>query len=269
MIQSKKSLAKILGTSVSELDEIVDNLGSYYYSFQRKKVKSNGTIKIRTFDPSKGKLKAIQKQLLTRVLEELPLRDNVYGGVKKRSNIQNARMHKGKKFHFATDLKDFFPSISNALVFKTLREIGYSTAVARILTQLTTYKGHVPQGIPTSTYITNLVFTPIDDRLIEICRRHKITYTRFVDDLLFSSQSDFQHITKELIQVIQNEGFRISHRKTFYKIGPIEITGVLVRHNGMDLPDSKKQILADPQQSKTTKEGLGHYQKHITLLDQA
>ena len=61
MIQSKKSLAKILGTSVSELDEIVDNLGSYYYSFQRKKIKANGTVKIRTFDPSKGKLKSIQK----------------------------------------------------------------------------------------------------------------------------------------------------------------------------------------------------------------
>ena len=110
MIQSKKSLAKILGTSISELDEIVDNLGSYYYSFQRKKVKPNGTIKIRTFDPSKGKLKAIQKQLLNRVLEELPLRDNVYGVVKKRSNIHKAGMHKGKKFHLENDLKNSFPT---------------------------------------------------------------------------------------------------------------------------------------------------------------
>lgn len=268
-MQSKNTLAKILGTSVSELEEIADNLGSYYYSFQRKKIKPNGTIKIRTFDPSKGKLKSIQKRLLLNVLEKLPLRSNVFGGVKKRSNIQNARMHKGKKFHFATDLKDFFPSISNALVFKTLREIGFSTTVARIMTQLMTYKGHVPQGIPTSTYIANLVFTRIDDRLIEICHRHKITYTRFVDDLLFSSQSDFQHITKELIQIIQNEGFRISHRKTFYKIGPVEITGVLVRHNGMDLPDSKKKVLADPKQNKKAKDGLGNYQKQITLLDQA
>lgn len=268
-MQSKNTLAKILGTSVSELEEIADNLGSYYYSFQRKKVKPNGTIKIRTFDPSKGKLKSIQKRLLLNVLEKLPLRSNVFGGVKKRSNIQNARMHKGKKFHFATDLKDFFPSISNALVFKTLREIGFSTTVARIMTRLMTYKGHVPQGIPTSTYIANLVFTRIDDRLIEICRQHKITYTRFVDDLLFSSQIDFQHITEELIQVIQDEGFRISHRKTFYKIGPVEITGVLVRHNVMDLPDSKKQALVDPKQDKRAKDGLGNYQKQITLLDQA
>lgn len=266
-MQSKNTLARILGTSVSELEDIANHLGSYYYSFQRKKVKPDGTIKIRTFDPSKGKLKSIQKRLLFSVLEKLPLRSNIFGGVKKRSNIQNARMHKGKKFHFATDLKDFFPSISNTLVFSRLRDYGFSTRVASIITKLTTYRGHVPQGIPTSTYIANLVFTPIDDKLIEICYRHKITYTRFVDDLLFSSQSDFQHITKQLIQVIQNEGFRISHRKTFYKIGPVEVTGVLVRHNGMDLPDSKKQVLVDPKKDKRAKDGLGNYQKQIIRID--
>lgn len=263
IIQSKKSLARILDVSKGELDSILSNLDQYYYSFQRKKPKPDGTFKIRTFEPSKGLLKAIQRRLLTRVLENIPLRDNVYGGVKKRSNIHNAKPHKGKKYHFETDLKDFFPSITNKVVFETLRAFGFSTDVASIITQLTTYKGHVPQGIPTSTCIANLVFTSVDDQLIKICTCHKITYTRYIDDLTFSSQSDFQGITKSLLQEILNGGFRISQRKTFYKLGTVNVTGIDVPNNKLDLPESMKKKATE----KNANPGLYSYYQQIKKID--
>jgi len=64
-----------------------------------------------------------------------------------------------------------------------------------------------------------------------LCVRNGIKYTRFVEDLSFSSKKDFQQLLPEIIQIITSNRLKINHRKTRYKIGPTEITGIEVRNN--------------------------------------
>jgi RNA-directed DNA polymerase len=108
----------------------------------------------------------------------------VYGGVKKKSNITNAKAHQGDKHLFGTE---FYPNIKASQVYSSLMGHGYSSHLAHWLTRLTTTDDEVPQGAPTSTSISNLVFYQTDARLAAFCKEHTITYTRYIDYLAFSS----------------------------------------------------------------------------------
>lgn len=95
--------------------------------------------------------------------------------------------------------------------------------ISHWLTNLTTWKYELPQGTPTSTHIANLVFLDTD-LLIDLCNKHNITYTRYVDDLTFSSQQDFQHLLTDILKIVTENNFKLSYRKTQYK-GKQTITG--------------------------------------------
>ena len=238
MIKSKKHLSRLLGLPFERLEAISNSIDKYYYEKKEPKVNKNGIPRLlngepvyRIINPSRGILKQIQKSISKRILSKINLPNNIQGGRKGKDNISNAKLHKGKKFHFVTDLVDFFPSISNRLVYAMFIENQFSPDVAHILTRLTTYNGKVPQGAPTSTAIANLVFSKVDKILIEICYQNEILYTRFVDDLSFSSIKDFEPLVNTIIKSIRKGGFKISRKKTHYKIGPVDITGINVRNN--------------------------------------
>lgn len=83
------------------------------------------------------------------------------------------------------------------------------------LTNITTWKHELPQGTPTSTHIANLVFLKtIHAELINFCNKNNITYTRYVDDLTFSSQQDFKSHLNEILSIVTKNDFKLSYRKT-------------------------------------------------------
>lgn len=237
-VKSRKYLYFLLKTNKIELNEILENLDHYYAPYPKPKRNKDGTLRIkngkvetRKICPSNGRLKEIQSKIKIEILKKIDFPEFIHGGVKGKDNISNARVHKGNKYFFVTDLNNFFPSVTYEIVYQTLIKYGFSADVSSTLTKLTTYGGNVPQGIPTSTHITNLTALPLDYALLKICNENKIRYTRFVDDLTFSSKSDFQHLLSEIIDTITSQGMRINYRKTRFKIGPIEITGIEVRNN--------------------------------------
>ena len=76
-----------------------------------------------------------------------------------------------------------------------LREYGYSTGVARLLTKLTTRKGLLPQGAPTSTVIANLVLArSVDEPTQMPAERAGTAFTRYVDDFSLSGDNPAAHI---------------------------------------------------------------------------
>src|SRR5690606_10788268 len=107
--------------------------------------------------------KRIQKNILLKI--DLP--NYAFGAVKGKDNVDNAKQHQGKKYKFTTDLKDFFPSITNKAVNEMFVSQGFSHKVSGLLTKLTTYKGKIPQGAPTSSTLANLVFIKTGDILLE------------------------------------------------------------------------------------------------------
>lgn len=244
----KKSQFKLfcadIGCNPKDIESITDNIDAYYKEWTEPKPdKKNGglkkykdgTLKTRTIRPSSNKLKKIQRRIKDRILEPIKLPTHIHGGVKKRSNISNAKPHQGNKYQLTTDLQSFFPNIKQDAVYNTFLKLGYSNHYSHWITKMTTWKYELPQGTPTSTHLANLVFLETDFRIIDFCNKNKITYTRYVDDLTFSSPICFKHLISELLSIILSSGFKISYRKTKYE-GNQNITGIDVFNNYIDAP---------------------------------
>jgi RNA-directed DNA polymerase len=272
MINTLSHLAFVLKVQETELLGIIANIDEFYYEKVDIKKNKNGTPKLdkngrqkkRILHPSINRLKVIQKRILKNILTNLELPDYAYGAVKGRDNIKNARRHQGKKYNFTTDLKDFFPSIRNPQVFQMFRSFGFSPTVCRTLTQLTTYKGKIPQGAPTSPALSNLVFIKTGKNLQQFATTHGLTFTAFIDDLTFSSPVDFKYITQSIIGMIQLDGYRISHSKTNYKTRNPMVTGVIVKNNNLGLSSEIKAKLFE-KENKTFEQvkGLQMYADRI------
>lgn len=266
-----KRLCAIIGFKQKEVEFVVSNIDKYYKEWiERKtdkktgafKTYKDGTIKERTIRPSLKELKIIQSNIKNRILTPIELPDCIHGGVKKKSNITNAKPHQGNKFQFTTDLQEFYPNITSQRVYDTFCNLKFTNHFSHWLTILTTWKYELPQGTPTSTHIANLVFLPTDIKLIELCKANNITYTRYVDDLTFSSQQDFRHLLNEILNIVTSNEFKLSYRKTKYK-GNQTITGVNVFLNKIDAPEKIKQKAKLEEETKANLKPFTNYLNNI------
>lgn len=247
--QQFKLFCSIIGFKTTDIEYIEKNIDSYYNEWFEKKVDKktgefkkykDGTIKKRAIRPSLRELILIHDNIKDRILAPIKLPNCIHGGVKRRSNVTNAKPHKGNKYQFTTDLQEFYPSIKFQRIYDTFLSLGFSNHFAHWLTKFTSWKYELPQGTPTSTHIANLVFLETDTKLIELCNKNSITYTRYVDDLTFSSQQNFKHLLNEILDIVKQSGFKISYRKTKYQ-GNQTITGIEVFLNKIEAPEKIKQ----------------------------
>lgn len=266
-----KKLCSMIGFKPTQVEFITKNIDNYYKEWIEKKTDKktgepkkykDGTVKERVIRPSLKELKIIQNNIKNKILIPIKLPDHIHGGVKKRSNITNAKPHQGKKYQFTTDLQEFYPNITSKRVYDTFCKLKFSPHFSHWLTNLTTWKFELPQGTPTSPHIANLVFLETDIKLIELCNKHNITYTRYVDDLTFSSQQDFRPLLNHILNIITSNDFKLSYRKTFYK-GNQTITGIEVFLNKIDAPEKIKQKANIEIETKTEMKPFSNYLNNI------
>lgn len=170
--------------------------------------------------------------------------NHAMGFIKGRSVRDNAALHVGKNYVFNTDLKDFFPSISQYRVCKNLQyaPFNFSDELAKLIAGLCCvvdgkgkdYKGYLPQGSPCSPIITNIVCQKLDKKLSALARKYNLTYTRYADDITFSSMHNVYQensaFISDFLKVVETERFKINERKTrLQKRGERqEVTGLVV-----------------------------------------
>lgn len=270
----------LLHKDVERVDFIVNHIEQFYSEFLRYKTDKLGNKRrnkpkysqfgefwSRTINPPKEELKELQKRINSYLVEKNQMPSYAFGGIKRKDNIRNARFHKGQKFVFQTDLKDFFPYITHKMVYEMFVRVGFSHDVSSLLTKLTTYKGHLPQGAPTSTTIANLVFVPTGLEIQAIAEREGLRFTTFVDDVTMSSQSDFKHVVPEIVQTITSHGFKISLGKTTYKSGITEVTGVKMLNNSLTVTEKFKNALAKEVDDSTPRvQGMKNYKERVAKV---
>ena len=113
-----------------------------------------------------------------------------HGFVRKRSIITNARRHRNRRWVFNLDLEDFFPSINFGRVRGFLlknKEFQLHQAVATVVAQIACHDNSLPQGSPCSPVISNLIANLLDMRLVKVAFAAGCTYSRYADDLTFST----------------------------------------------------------------------------------
>lgn len=181
--------------------------------------------------------------------------DYAMGFTEQRSVVTNAAVHKGQNYVFNIDLKDFFPSVEQGRVLKrlTLAPFNFSPQIALLISGLCSmrvkrehtieakqndldkqFRYVLPQGAPTSPIITNMICDTLDRRLAGLAKRFGLHYTRYADDITFSSMhyvyAENGEFRKELVRIISSQGFTINDTKTrLQKFGSRqEVTGIII-----------------------------------------
>lgn len=228
-IKTRNQLADYLNIRRSTLTYIlyIKNVNSYYTSFEIPK-RNGETRQIRA---PMGSLKSVQKKLASALLEykkEIEKQGKgiypliSHGFERERSIITNAKPHRNKRFVLNLDLENFFGSFHFGRVrgfFEKNRVLPLPHEVATVIAQLTCFEGSLPQGAPTSPIITNLICRILDKRLIKIVQKYKLHYTRYADDLTFSTNDKlFLENKNEFLLELESEiisaGFKINNKKT-------------------------------------------------------
>jgi RNA-directed DNA polymerase len=206
--------------------------------------KSRGGIRLIEI-PSEA-LRVLQRRLLHRLLDHVPVHEATHGFVRDRSVHTHAAPHVGREIVIRLDLTDFFPAISGARVFLVFRSLGYNVRVSNALTALCvaqqtrrtlreSLRGmamaadvnallprfgamHLPQGAPTSPALANLCACMLDKRLDAWATGFGATYTRYADDLVFSGNSALAKSWRAFIAtarvIIAEEGWELNVHKT-------------------------------------------------------
>ena len=255
-VKSKDDFARLLGFSNSRFMNYVLYVlrtEELYETFTIPK-KSGGE---RTINAPKKELKILQKKLANLLwdcyIEDLESESKVknkkipnlsHAYEKNKSIITNAKLHRNKKYVLNIDLEDFFDSFNFGRVrgfFIKDRNFCVSSDVATVIAQIACYKGKLPQGAPSSPIITNLIARILDYRIVKIAKKYRFTYSRYADDMTFSTNrklasnklrtiKELDKFLAELEKVIVASGFKINNKKTRLSnnMQRQEVTGLVV-----------------------------------------
>lgn len=218
-----------------------NNIRGRYRHFSIPK-KSGGQRNISA--PSKG-LSHILKYVNIMLKSVYQPSDYAMGFVEGRNVVDNASRHIGQNYVFNSDLENFFPSIEQPRVWKRfqLPPFNFNQQVASILAGLCCVREKLddgnfvyilPQGAPTSPLITNAICDKLDRRLSGLARRFGLHYSRYADDITFSSMHNVYQengeFKNELKRIIEDQGFHMNIGKTrLQKLGQRqEVTGLTV-----------------------------------------
>lgn len=257
---------------------------SHYRRFSIAK-KSGGSRKISV---PMYKLKDVQYWILENILNKIPVHDAAHGFRASRSIVTNATPHVQAAVVGNFDLKDFFPSITYTRVKGLFGKMGYPEPVATVLALLCTepdtdeaeldgekwYIGngerHLPQGAPCSPAITNNICYKLDIRLTGLAKKLGFTYTRYADDLTFSSSNThcINSLTQWVTKIVTDEGFELHPDKT--KImrpgAKKEVTGIVVNEGLNVNRKTRKKFRAALHQIETKGAANVHWGKSPSVI---
>src|ERR1039457_3764142 len=212
-ILSLKHLAKRAEVPYPSLRRFVARKENAYRHFPIRK-RAGGVRILIIPEPD---LMKVQRWLSKFVLSCVPVHSSSYAFYPGSSIVACAAKHCGAQWLIKLDVSGFFSSISELQVYRVFRSLHYQRLVAFELARLCTFApadsprylranrlnwhkdgiqiyshrgpGFLPQGEPTSPMLSNLVMRNLDSELADLGRLHGTHYTRYSDDMTFSTRS--------------------------------------------------------------------------------
>ena len=234
-LETAGEIARAIGIDEPALQWLTYHRGAstidHYHRFTIPKRKGG----LRIISSPKRRLRVAQSWLLQAILSGLPVHDAAMAFLPGRSIVDNAQRHLNRAIVIRLDLKDFFPSINFRRVKGLFQSFGYNEGVATILALISTEAprltvtlggatryvstGHrqLPQGACTSPAITNLLCRNLDNRLSGLCKKFDFSYSRYADDLIFSTEhtdAPLGAFLKLVKVILEKEGFILNEEKT-------------------------------------------------------
>ena len=241
-LQTRTDVAELLGIEEKSLRYFLYGIrpDNMYHEFTIDK-KTGGKRIICAPDK---RLKNIQRKLANILNKVYKVKPAAHGFVYEKDIVTNAKSHTKQKWVLNLDLENFFEQINFGRVRGMLIKppYGLGEEAATVIAQIACYKGRLPQGAPSSPILTNMICAPLDTQLTRIAAEYNMRYSRYADDITFSSyKKEMQSkaavniagsivVRKEIAEIIQRNGFQINQRKT--RIADYrkrqEVTGLVV-----------------------------------------
>jgi len=243
---------ELISTDKVTVRQLVDEIKKQYVSYPINK--SNG--KVRWLDAPNQELKDIQKNLLQKVLYTFPVHPAATGFVTGMSVKDGAKAHFGNKVLLTLDISNFFNSIKTPHMYKLAHHIlmrmehmrcidslENKSSVLKDFVSLVIYKGHLPQGAPTSPTLANLYCRELDKKLDSIASTNKLIYTRYADDMTFShaeKRFDIGLLIPNIAKVVESYDLKINYKKV-HIMRPhrrMKVTGIVI-NDKLSIPKFK------------------------------
>ena len=265
-----RHLARETETDWGYLRSIVERKLNEYQAIRRRK--KDGSY--RQIAAPSSSLMHVQRWILVNVLPGLTFHDATYAYRRELSIRHCAEAHAGARWLLKMDLHNFFGTIEESRVYGVFRKLGYPSLLAFEMARICTnppatdqapnwlegrgleaygsgQRGVLPQGAPTSGALANAVAFRLDTMLTSIADEYGLAYTRYSDDLTFSSPSAFSRasvprIAAQVEHAIDKAGL-VVHRKKTRVVPPgarkIVLGLMLVGHEVRLLPEFRDRVV--------------------------
>lgn len=203
-------LAKLLGLTDSNLQKLASAAPNLYHT--KRLPKSSGGFRI--INPPYKNLKDIQEKILQTILNKIPAHQMLHGGPKT-STKSAAKAHVKQPVIITLDIQNFFPSVRSKTIWLAFESIGFSKEVAELLVRLTTHKGKLPQGAPTSPAVARMVLNNVCkelEALLNSVSPHAKA-TVYVDDITISGPIGLERLVPIIISIFERHGYSVSPLK--------------------------------------------------------
>jgi RNA-directed DNA polymerase len=263
-------LSGLVGYNISYIKRAIKFQKYFYREFEIEK--RDGKKRI-LYEPLPS-LKEIQLWILNEILYKLKVSRYAKAYVPKRSIKEHTIYHTDEPFVLTLDIKKFFNSIKFESVESLFRNIGYSEKMSNLFTKLCFRDNELPQGAPTSPYISNLILNEFDRAVSNYCMKNQIKFTRYADDLAFSGNLNAQEIEKLVRDELSKIGLELNEdkRKLMKPNQPQLISGIIVNKKAQ-LPKKVRNSLRNEMyfikkfglsnHLERTKQKIPNYKKHL------
>ncbi len=297
VIFSTKHLSLMLSIDYTDLVNIILEREHHYKYYQIRKRRGG----VRQISSPYADLKLIQRWINDMILSNVPLAESAKGFIPKKSIKDNALPHSGKKVILNVDLLKYFDSITEHRVYGIFKRLGYHKNLAVDLAKLTTVEmkydyfksfsdkeqkifsnlyyrkvAVLPQGAPTSPTLSNIASKELDEKLFNLSQESGSSYSRYADDMTFSSddESDLPSVN-EIVGIIKEEKLFVNWNKVKkYKKGQRQLVTGLTISDGVHIPKKFKKeirrhlhfcIKYDPEShmKRLGKSELGYYREWL------
>ena len=219
--------------------------------------------------PSK-ELKFIQRLIIKQLQPRLPVHTVATAYIRGKSIKDNALPHAKSKYLLKMDLKNFFPSIKPDLFFKECKHQGVplSDSDKELLEGFLFWKSRRAKelslsiGAPSSPLVSNFILYRFDKAMNQFCQSEGVTYTRYADDLTFSTNKkgvllSYPPKVRRLIGTLYDGNIKINLRKTVLssKAHNRHVTGITLTNDG--------QLSVGRDDKRKLSAAIHHYASHM------
>lgn len=227
IIYTAEHFSQLVGIKTEYLYAMANCQAKYYRKFSIPK--NNGSK--RQISEPLPTLKNIQQFILQNILYKIPCSPYSKAFIRGRSLKDNAKFHRGQKVILKIDIKNYFGSLHGFEVYHFYQRLGYQEPLCILFTKLCILSNSLPQGAPTSPYLSNLLTIKLDDDIFGFCQqRDSLRYTRYADDITISGEFCAKEIIPSISKIIQDNCLSVNYNKIHVvgKHNQQVVTGVVV-----------------------------------------